>query len=653
MNQANLKHSARSMPTSATPEPLKVLKKYFGYEEFREGQEAVITRLLDGQSAAAVFPTAGGKSLCYQLPALCLDGLTLVVSPLLALMKDQIDALAERGIKASRLDSTQSLDEYRQVMDSIRSGELRLLYVAPERFNNERFRASLTNVSVSLFAIDEAHCISEWGHNFRPDYLKLLEFARECKAERLLALTATATRDVLKDICKQFDISADCAINTGFYRSNLTLRTQAVESSARDAALLKLIKDGDQGATIVYVTLQKTAEHVAGFLKSNGHNADYYHAGMKDDDRVKVQDWFINSDSAIVVATIAFGMGIDKADIRAVYHYNLPKSLENYSQEIGRAGRDGEPSVCHTLACVEDLIPLQNFIYGDTPTDVALGSFVNKVFAHQGEFDISLYELSNQCDIRPLVLRTLLTRLELDGYLKGGTPFYANYQFKPLLSSAEILTRFEGERRQFIADMFKQATKSRIWFQIDLQAAAEALKSPRQRLVSALDYLGEQGMLEVKVAGVRNRYTILKTPDTTEALAKELSDDALSRQEREIQRLQQVVDWISLAQCQTSALCERFDQSLEKDCGHCGYCESGDAVVMNKLANTAVDSAVIKAARELQIETHEVLATNTDVARVLCGLSSPAISKAKLAKHDLYGCCSEIAFATVLAQFES
>ena len=300
MNQANLSHSTESMSsTTANPEPREVLKKYFGYDAFREGQEAVITHLLNGHSAAAVFPTGGGKSLCYQLPALCLDGLTLVVSPLLALMKDQIDALAARGIKASRLDSTQTLDEYRQVMDDIRSGELRLLYVAPERFNNERFRASLANVSVSLFAIDEAHCISEWGHNFRPDYLKLLEFARECKSERLLALTATATREVLEDICEQFDISADCAVNTGFYRSNLTLRAQAVEYSARDAALLELIKKSDGGATIVYVTLQKTAEHVAEVLKSSGHNADYYHAGLKGADRVKVQDWFINSDSAL------------------------------------------------------------------------------------------------------------------------------------------------------------------------------------------------------------------------------------------------------------------------------------------------------------------------------------------------------------------
>jgi len=316
------------------PDIHDTLKQFFGYDSFRDGQEAVIKYLLDGKSAAAVFPTGGGKSLCYQLPALVLSGLTLVVSPLIALMKDQIDALEKRGIKAARLDSSLSLEEYRQVMDDIRTGELQLLYVAPERFNNERFRASLNNIEISLFAVDEAHCISEWGHNFRPDYLKLVEFARACGAQRLLALTATATKDVLKDICTQFDIASDCAIN------------------------LELFQSSEPGPSIVYVTLQKTAEYVAALLVKNGINARHYHAGMKDDQRAEVQDWFIQSDAGIVVATIAFGMGIDKSNIRSVFHYNLPKSLENYSQEIGRAGRDGKLAICHLLACPDDLIPL-------------------------------------------------------------------------------------------------------------------------------------------------------------------------------------------------------------------------------------------------------------------------------------------------------
>ncbi len=330
-------------PTNKTEGIQSTLQKHFGFSELLPGQQSVIQHLLDGHSAAAIFPTGGGKSLCYQLPALLLPGVTLVVSPLIALMKDQIDALRKRGINAHRLDSSLDAAEYKEVMRQLRDGELRLLYVAPERFNNERFRESMRPIRISLFAVDEAHCISEWGHNFRPDYLKLAGFAREFNAERILALTATATPAVLDDICRIFDIAPDHATNTGFYRPNLNIDTTVVTVSERDNALLNALRENPPAAAIVYVTLQKTAEIVARMLAGNGFPARAYHAGLKPEARNPIQEWFMSADNAIVVATIAFGMGVDKANIRAVYHYNLPKSLENYSQEIGRAGRDRQP----------------------------------------------------------------------------------------------------------------------------------------------------------------------------------------------------------------------------------------------------------------------------------------------------------------------
>ena len=321
----------------------QALRSHFGFDRFLPGQEQVVDHLLAGKSAAAVFPTGGGKSLCYQLPALLLPGVTLVVSPLIALMKDQIDGLSRRGIAAARLDSTLSTEEYAETMRQARSGSLRLLYVAPERFQNERFRQAIAQIRVALFAVDEAHCISEWGHNFRPDYLKLVEFARQCRAERLLALTATATPQVLEDVCRAFNIEPECAIRNSCYRPNLTVLTTPVSGPEHESQLLARLRERPAGPTIIYVTLQRTAEELAARLSAQGFAARAYHAGLEDELRAAVQDWFMHSTSGIVVATIAFGMGIDKADIRYVYHYNPPKSLENYSQEIGRAGATGCP----------------------------------------------------------------------------------------------------------------------------------------------------------------------------------------------------------------------------------------------------------------------------------------------------------------------
>ncbi|MCH8042699.1 MAG: RecQ family ATP-dependent DNA helicase [Planctomycetes bacterium] len=642
------------MPTTVTPIEVDLyatLKQHFSFDEFRPGQREVIEHLLAGNNAAAVFPTGGGKSLCYQLPALLLPGLTLVVSPLIALMKDQIDALAARSIAAARLDSTLSADEYRQVMEDIRSGRLRLLYVAPERFNNERFREMIARVRVSLFAVDEAHCISEWGHNFRPDYLKLAAFAQECKAERLFALTATATESVLQDICREFHIKDGCAVRTGFYRDNLTLLSTPVSFDERDDVLLGRLHQRPRGPTIVYVTLQRTSEEVAARLASAGLPARHYHAGMKNEQRAAAQDWFIASDDGIVVATIAFGMGIDKANIRYVYHYNPPKSLENYSQEIGRAGRDGVPATCEMFLCRDDLNVLENFIYGDTPTAAAVRSLVEQVFSLGENFDLSIYDAAHKHDIRELVVRTLLTYLQLEGYLEGGTPFYANYQFKPRMSSAEILTRFEGERRDFVARMLAQAVKAKTWFSIDLERAATRLGAPRERIVRALDYLGEQQMLEVKVAGVRHRFHVLQQPADLAALSTDLCERMQRREEADLRRLAQIVELVEHDGCQTSLLGAYFGEPLEQPCGHCSWCLSGgNAAQAGTTAEAEIDEASWQRAVSLRSQRPEVLGDPVALARFLCGISSPRLARARLARDPLFGSQAAVAFGRVLAR---
>ncbi len=615
---------------------LQLLKNRFGFSEFKPGQEDAIGHLMAGRSAAVVFPTGGGKSLCYQIPALLLPGLTLVVSPLIALMKDQIDALAARGIAARRLDSTLTLDENRTVMDEIRSGRLRLLYVAPERFINERFCEAIQRTRISLFAVDEAHCISEWGHNFRPDYLRLAQFAKSCRAERVLALTATATPQVLVDMCRFFEIEPQCAIRTGFYRPNLTLLATPVTSEQRDALFFEAIRKREAGPTIVYVTLQRTAETLAERLHAAGFPARPYHAGMEDDDREEIQNWFIVSERGIVVATIAFGMGIDKADVRYVYHYNPPKSLENYAQEIGRAGRDGLPSLCEMFFCQDDLNVLENFAYGDTPSLEAVEGLVREIFGNDAEFDASEYELSSVHDIRFTVVRTLLTYLELAGHLERGTPFYATYQFKPLKSSTEILSNFGGERRAFLADLFRQAKKAKVWFQLDVDQTSQTLGQPRDRVVRALDYLAEQGHIELQVAGVRHRFRLLHRPENLASLAKSLYDKALQREQREIARLGQVAVLVEHDGCQVSALGAHFGDPLPQPCGHCSWClQGGKPSHLPPRPPARIDPVLSAQAVALRSQHAAHLRSPRSLARFLCGVSSPHVVRAKLQREPV------------------
>ncbi len=626
---------------------IQSLHGHFGFDQFQPGQQAVIEHLLAGRSAAAVFPTGGGKSLCYQLPALLLPGVTLVVSPLIALMKDQIDALARRGIAAQRLDSSLDAEAYRDTMSALRSGELRLLYVAPERFNNERFRAAIAGLRIALFAVDEAHCISEWGHNFRPDYLKLAGIAERLGAERILALTATATPPVLEDICRLFRIAPECAVRTGFYRSNLQLLTQPVTTASHDQALLDALQQQPRGPGIVYVTRQKTAEELAERLSRAGWPARAYHAGMQAEERSAVQEWFLKSENAQVVATIAFGMGVDKSNIRGVIHYNPPKSLENYAQEIGRAGRDGEASICRLLFCPDDLNALENFIYGDTPEREALTGLVQHLFAAGEQFELALVSISNRFDIRPLVLRTLLTYLELDGYLEEGTPFYADYRFKPLLSSAEILGRFEGERRDFLRALFARASRARIWCSIDLIASAKALGCPRERIVKALDWLGENGLMEVQAAGMLHRYRCLRQPDDPEALVDMLHGRLQKREAAELARLLQVVQLVASRDCRSMALARHFGEEMPAPCGSCSAC-LGEVVELPPRVAAAIPADLAAQIRELRSRSDDALGTARRLTRFLCGCTSPALSRARLTRDARFGLLDQAPFADVL-----
>lgn len=336
------------------------LQQYFGYESFRTGQEQIIEQVLEGINTAGIMPTGGGKSICYQIPALLLPGVTLVISPLISLMKDQVDALEQNGIDATFLNSSISSTEASNRMRDIKQGRYKLVYAAPERLDNPIFQRELANVDISMVAIDEAHCISQWGHDFRPSYLKIKTLVKAMPTSpTVLALTATATPQVTEDICNSLGISTGHTISTGFARENLFF--SVVKEENRERFLMRYIEQNKNESGIIYAATRKEVDSLYSKLNKAGIKTGRYHAGMNENDRTEQQELFLRDDISLMIATSAFGMGIDKSNVRYVIHYQTPKNMESYYQEAGRAGRDGLDSECILLYSPQDM-QIQRFL---------------------------------------------------------------------------------------------------------------------------------------------------------------------------------------------------------------------------------------------------------------------------------------------------
>ena len=555
---------------------LTALKQHFGFDAFRTGQREVIESILAGHDTVVVMPTGGGKSLCYQLPALLLEGAMIVVSPLIALMKDQVDSLQARDLPATLINSSLSFQEQKDRIAGIRNQKFKLVYVAPERFRSANFVDALASAKIALFAVDEAHCVSHWGHDFRPDYLRLKESVQAIGRPQMVALTATATPHVRSDLSEQLGLKSPHAFVSGFDRPNLRINVINTDNEVDKIRHIKALA-GSTDSGIIYTSTRKTVDQVAAKLRSSGLGVVAYHAGVSEQDRIRAQDSFMTGKSRIIVATNAFGMGIDKSDIRFVVHFHMPGSIEAYYQEIGRAGRDGQPSTCSLLFNYADKRTQDYFIEGSFPTpDIIAGVYRTLVATGQKRIELSAAEIAARSGIRnEMSINSALTTLEKAGHIE-----------RPPASESRCLLRLNippAAARQAVGD--RDATARQVLFalmngfelnnrsdvDVDLPTLVSSLALDMGATRKALSYLASTSILSFQAA--RRGRGIVMLDDAPVAQLRVKQAELARRAALEQRKLREMISYCYTDTCYRAFILDYFgDKHHDKRCGACGNC---------------------------------------------------------------------------------